>query len=110
MNTTSQVQEPFSDSVRPVRKPSLKHFLVALTVPFVVLLAGVFLLSLVTLLGLILIIVAIAITVGIIMAAVRLKHQRMDAEQAQWRTRTLPLTSLILIVGLAVLLFCIFAS
>jgi hypothetical protein len=110
-NQTSKIQQTNSGPIPlVVRKLSLKHYLFALAVPLLILLAGIFLLSVAALLGMIIIIVAIAMTVGIVMAAVRINRQRnLDAEPAQWKTRTLPVTSLILIVGLASLIFFIFA-
>jgi uncharacterized membrane protein YecN with MAPEG domain len=91
--------------------PTRKHFLVVLAIPLVFLLVGIALLSIAALVGLIFVIVAIAITVGIVMAAVRLKRQsKIDTEPAQWKTRTLPLTSLIIIVGLAICIFVMFSN
>jgi hypothetical protein len=112
VDKTSQIQELNIDS-KPlsVKTPTRKHFLIALVVPLTTLLVGIFLLSTAVLVGLIFVIVAIAIAAGIVMAAVRLKQQsKVDTEPAQWKTRTLPLTSLILIAGLAIFIFVIFSN
>lgn len=111
MNTTSRAQElSKGDKPAPVRKPTPKYFLVALAVPLVILLTGIFLLSVTALVGLIAIIVAIALVAGILMAALRIAYQKKsETEPAQWKTRTIPLTSLILILGLSILIFFTFS-
>lgn len=108
---TPQAQElNKSAKAAPVRKPTLKYFLIALSVPLVILLAGIFLLSVTALVGLIAIIVAIALVAGILMAALRIAyHKKSETEPAPWKTKTLPLTSLILILGLSTLIFFIFS-
>ena len=111
MDNTSPIQESSTDS-KPIlaKTPTLKHLLIALAVPLVIFLVGVFLLSVAALLGLIVIIVAIAITAGMLMVALRITYQKnLDNEPAQWKTKTFPLTSLILIVGLSTLIFLVFA-
>ena len=106
MNNTDRIQDPNIDAVK---SPTRKHFLIALAFPLVILLTGIFLWSAVALLGLILIIVSIAITAGMLMAAVRIKRQSSsEVEAARWETRTFPLTSLLLIVGIASALFYAF--
>lgn len=111
-NDTPQTVKTSSGSkTRSAGKPTLKHVLIALTVPLAVLLLGVLLFSIAALVGLILIIVAIALAAGIVMAALRISYQKhSDAESARWKTRTLPLTSLVLIAGLATLIFFWFAN
>ena len=85
--------------------------MIALAVPLAILLIGFSLLSIATLIGLIIVIVAIGIMAGMLVAGLRIVYQkRSGTEPAAWRTRTLPLTSLVLIVGLSVLIFFIFAQ
>lgn len=112
MDNTSQTQAVDVDSgSRPTKAPVLKHLLIGLAVPLIVFLAGIYMLSVATLIGLIVVIVAIAITVGILMAAWRMIRQsNLDIEPAQWKTKTFPLASLILIVGLSLIVFFIFSG
>lgn len=109
--TSLPIQESSKDSKPPLAKtPTLKHVLIALAFPLVIFLVGVFLLSIAALIGLIVIIVAIAIAAGMLMVALRITYQKnLDTEPAQWKTKTFPLTSITLIVGLATLIFFLFA-
>lgn len=103
---TSQAQEAEVASRLPPT-PALKHILLGFLVPLIIALTGFYYAAM--LIGLILIIVSIALTAGILMAAFRINHQKnLETEPPQWKTKTFPLTSLILIIGLSVIVFFIF--